>query len=120
MKFNKFIWELYKKSKPGKKAIRRFSRLTSQFIEDWERNYPYEFFDEYKDQYPVPRFSIDIPRMFCGAVSGMGLKSLKEANRHYKTLTRKKVPFEMANGRAILFSVNSLSVKLRVGFGFPC
>jgi hypothetical protein len=97
VKFNKFVWDLYNKSERGKKAIRRFSRLTSQFIEDWERNYPYEFFDEYKDQYPVPRFSIDIPRMFCGAVSGMDFKNLKEANRHYKTLTRKNVPFEMAN-----------------------
>lgn len=97
MKFNKFVWELFKKSERGKKAIRRFSRLTSQFIEDWERTYPFEFFDEFKDQYPVSSFSIDIPKLFSGAVSAMKFKNLKEANRHYKSLTRKNVPFEMAN-----------------------
>jgi hypothetical protein len=97
MKFNLFVWELYKKSERGKKTMRRFSHLTSKFIEDLERNYTFEFFDEYKDQYPAPSFPIDIPQMFRDAVSGMNFKNPKEANRHYKSLTRNSVPFEMAN-----------------------
>jgi hypothetical protein len=39
MKFNLFVWELYKKSEHGKKTMRQFSHLTNKFIEDWERNY---------------------------------------------------------------------------------
>lgn len=97
MKFNKFIWELYVQSERGKAALARFASLTDGFIEDWARNYPYEFADEFKDQFPLPKFTIDIPKLFQDSVSGLKFKSLKGANRHYKSLVRKGIPFEVAD-----------------------
>jgi hypothetical protein len=99
MKFNKFTWDLYRNSNQGKKTIRRFSGLTSKFIDNEVRTYHFEFFDEFKDQYPSQTVDFDIAKCFQESASKVRIKSWKEAKRHFSSLMRKGVPFEVANNK---------------------
>lgn len=98
MKFNNFIWELYKQSERGQKAIKRFSHLTEEFIEKRWRTYEWEIADEFKEQYPVSIVTVDVPKLLRESVSEMKFKDLEEASSHYTdTLVAEGVPFELAD-----------------------
>lgn len=100
MKFNDFVWRLYRQSERGKKAVRRFSRLTTSCIEPSLRTYCFEFFDEFKSQYPTGEVSIDIAKLVRDSTSGVTFKSGTRASRHYRgVLVKKGIPFEMADNR---------------------
>lgn len=76
MKFNSFVWELYKKSERGKKAMREYSRLTEQFISEWCRELPVELSE---DNDAVSIKSVDF---FKAGMKGK-FTSLEKANKHF-------------------------------------
>lgn len=97
MKFNKFVWELYKQSQRGQKAAERFSHLSNEFIEEWCRTFPLEILDEFKDLYPVHNVPIDIPKLVCDSVSARKFENLDAASNYYTDkLLAEGIPFEMA------------------------
>ncbi|MCX6903460.1 MAG: hypothetical protein NTW03_08285 [Verrucomicrobia bacterium] len=110
MKFNKFTWQLYVQSERGQKAIERFSHLTKKFIPEWHRDYDFEFFDEFKDQYPVPSLSIDIPKLVQDAVSNKVFADLEAANSFYR---------ETVASNGILFETADKNGKKEEVFAFP-
>ena len=63
MKFNKFVWKLYKQSERGQKAIREFSKIDENFIEEWCRSIEFEFDAEEKEQFQTSRFLMNIPKL---------------------------------------------------------
>ncbi len=98
MKFNKFVWELYKQSDRGKVAIKRFSHLSNEFIDEWCRTIDFEFLDEFKEQFPVPNISIYVSLLVRESISGVKFMDSGEANRYYiDTLVSTGIPFEMAD-----------------------
>lgn len=84
MRFNKFIWDIYVQSQRGLKAVERFSNLTDDFIEPWCRTYDVEILDELKDQYPMEKISVDIPKLVREAVSVSKFVDLEAAIRYCK------------------------------------
>jgi hypothetical protein len=98
MKFNRFVWGIYKQSERGKKAIERFSHLTNEFIDEWCRSYDIVCPDEDKERFQVLNVSIDVPMLVRESISGMKFKGLSEAIRYYTdTLVPEGILFEMAD-----------------------
>jgi len=98
MKFNRFVWELFTQSDRGKKAIKKYSHLTNEFIDEWCRTIDFEFFEEFKERFQVPSLSIDVPNLVRQSISEVKFKGLEEASRYYiDTMVSKGIPFEMAD-----------------------
>ena len=98
VKFNKFVWDIYAQSARGKKAIKRFSQLTSEFIDSDYRICSFECSAEMKERYGRSDIEVDIPKLVRDAVSDAKFKDLKAASQHYrKVLVPKGIPFEMAD-----------------------
>ncbi|MEW5949508.1 MAG: hypothetical protein AB1711_08885 [Thermodesulfobacteriota bacterium] len=72
--------------------------MTDRFIESEDRVITWEFSDEYKNQYPVEKVSINVQQLIYDAASQVKFKNLDDANRYYeRILFRKGVPFKMAD-----------------------
>lgn len=85
-------------SERGKIAIERFSHLSSEFIEEWCRNYDIKCPDEDKDRFQVLNISIDIPKLVRESIADLKFEDLEEASRHYANmLVAKGIPLEMAD-----------------------
>jgi len=89
MKFNKFIWELYKKSERGKKAVRRFSRLKSTFVEPSLRNAEVPLLN-YKGKSTGESVEVDIAEAVQECVGEKTLSNQKAADRYYSRHLHKK------------------------------
>jgi hypothetical protein len=81
VKFNTFVWELYKKSERGKKAMRRFSNLTERFIDEWCRELPVELSEEDNDEV-VNEVSIKSVDLFKAGMLNLKFVSSEAANKH--------------------------------------
>lgn len=98
MRFNRFIWDIYVQSQRGLKAVERFSNLTDDFIEPWCRTYDFEFKDEFKDQYPMEKFSVDVPKLVRDSVSSSKFTDLEAAIRYCKdVLARDGMSFKITD-----------------------
>ena len=96
MRFNSFLWELYRRSERGAKAVEYYSHLTDDFVDPALRAVPLTIFDEYKDQYPVTETSINVSQLVRDAVSGRTFENIGAAKEHYqKVLFEKGIPFKM-------------------------
>lgn len=83
MKFNKFVWELYRQSEQGQKAIERFANLTDAFLDDWSRELRVELCEEGSEEV-VDEVGIKSVDFFKAGMSGRVFTSLEEAHRHYR------------------------------------
>ena len=93
MKFNKFVWELYKKSERGRKTLKRFAQLTSKFIghDNW---------------YAVGEFQYSISGYVQCVVAEEKLKDQKAASRYYRNiLVKKGFPIQEKNKRSMIETV---------------
>ena len=100
MKFSRFIWDLYVQSNRGKKTLERFSNLSGEFIEDWCRSIELWCPEEQKELFPAENVFIDVPQLFCDAVSKLKIKTLEEANHYYTDrLFTEGIPFKLTDKR---------------------
>jgi hypothetical protein len=96
MNFNKFVWDLYARSDRGKKALKRFSRLTNEFLEPWCRVMQFEFLEAFREKFACTKLDIDVAQLVREAVADIKFEDLKEASRHYReTLVPEGIPFEI-------------------------
>jgi len=89
MKFNAFVWELYKNSERGKKAMRTYSNLTEQFIDKEFRELPVELVGENKDA-GVKEVSIKSVDFFKAGMLTLKSATLEKANKHFANVLIKK------------------------------
>jgi hypothetical protein len=124
MKFNKFVWELYRRSNRGRKAIRRFAPANRKWRKtfpytmipcDPEPLFPFELFDEFKKYFPISKVSIDIAKLIRDSVRDEKLTSLKKSERYYRGLVRNGVPFEMRNKKGKKRSSSTFRRKMITG-----
>lgn len=98
MRFNRFVWEIYKQSDRGKKVISKFAHVTNEFIDAWCRTVDFEFFEEFKERFQASSVSIDVPMLVRNSISRERFRDWQEACRYYTdTLVREGIPFEMAD-----------------------
>src|ERR1017187_3073591 len=94
MKFNAFVWELYKKSERGKKAMRKYSRLTEQFIDEEFREFPVELTGDNKDE-AVKEVFIKSVDFFKSGMLTLKSPSLEKANKYFSdVLVRKGISWK--------------------------
>jgi len=119
MRFNKFVWELYKQSKRGQKAIARFSYLDEKFIEEWCRSMEFDFDDEEKEQFQASDFSMNIPELIRDSVSGITFKEQDAATNHYtKTLVENFIPFKFADKTGKMIEVAGFPYEETDGYDY--
>lgn len=112
MRFNTFLWELYRRSERGMKAIEGFSHLTDNFIEPDLRAVPFTFFDEYKDQYPVQGASINVSQLVRDAVLRLTFPNTETAKKHYQhVLIAEGIPFEMTDKTGVASVVYQFGIE---------
>lgn len=98
MRFNSFLWELYRRSERGVKAVEYYSHLTGDFVDSDLRAVPFTLFDEFKDQFPVTETSINVSQLVRDSVSGYNFENIGAAKAHYQNvLLEEGIPFEMTN-----------------------
>ena len=66
MRFNAFVWGLFRESEKGKSALRRFESLDSKFLDSWfadgwsSRVFELAFNDEFNELYPTGEVKFDV------------------------------------------------------------
>lgn len=97
MKFNNYIWSLYKKSSKGTQAIRHFKKLRrTTFLKqlgqsDYDR---YEVWIDEKlaKEFKNKSFNISVTKLVKNYASKSDIRSLKDANRLYESIVKKGIP----------------------------
>ena len=84
MRFNKYVWELYRRSPEGKQAISRFSNLSSDFVDSDLRGVDYYIDEEFVDEFPAPKFHVDYTSLIEQHASTHSIQNIKEANRYFE------------------------------------
>jgi hypothetical protein len=103
MRFNAFVWGLFRESEQGKSAIRRFESLDSQFLDTWvagfgsSRTFEFTFNDEFKGSYPPGEVTFDVVDLVRNWAGKKKVASADEAKDLYEQLCTDGVPFEMAD-----------------------
>ena len=103
MRFNAFVWDLFRESEQGKSAIHRFESLDSQFLDTWfagvgsSRTFEFTFKDEFKGSYPPGEVTFDVVDLVKDWAGKKRIGSADEAKDLYQQLCADGVPFEMAD-----------------------
>jgi len=88
MKFNRFIWDLYANSRRGKKTIKKFTHLSDNFID------PYDRIITFGDG-----FSIDVPKLVQESISGKKFKNLDSAIQCYEKIVKNGITVKRADNK---------------------
>lgn len=98
MKFNKFVWELYRKSEQGVKNVRRFKRLTHKFIEPSNNSFYLYPPNDTIAEYPAGEIHIDLCNLVRHASAQEKISSLDNANNYYHDILIKEgLPIEVVD-----------------------
>ena len=92
MKFNRFVWDLYKESPRGQAAIAGYSSPSSSLIDDGLREIEYPVNDS--DETSAGCIPVDIAEVLRIFAAAKKVRSQEEANRFIaKTIERGEFPF---------------------------
>jgi len=95
MKFSKFIWDLYRDSERGKRALAKFSSITSDFVEPDLRNFELTLDDDVRDQLPEGSITVDIADLVRAAVTGAEIDSAEAATEYFQGLYEAGIACEL-------------------------
>jgi len=99
MRFNEYIWNLYKNSDKGRQVIQYFKKLTyAAYIRSLQNNhdnfeeYEVDIDEEFVKDFGYKSFSIHITRLVKDYASKTTVKSLKNVQKIYANIVKKGIP----------------------------
>jgi hypothetical protein len=96
MKFNKYIWNLYKNLQKENSTIKYFKNLTCNRFLNTNQNdndeCPVWIDERLEGDFRKKNFNISITKLVKSFASKINIRSLKEANKLYASIVNKGIP----------------------------
>lgn len=96
MNFNRYVWELYKQSKQGKKNIKTYSTLTAELIEKkfGLGDVEFEVDKENRDVFKTDKVLFNIAKVVKEYVSKFKINNIDDATNLFEKLVQEGIPFQ--------------------------
>ncbi|HEX3035072.1 MAG TPA: hypothetical protein VHT73_08055 [Thermodesulfobacteriota bacterium] len=96
MQFNKYVWELYKQSKQGKKSIKMYSTLTFDILKKkfGFNDVKFEIDKEKRDRFETDTALFNITKVIRDHVSKFKIDDIDGASNLFENLVREGIPLQ--------------------------